>query len=143
MANEVTEINTRANLFKSIYTLINTNKVTGTTVLAGWSADEVVFPCYIINPALASLSSPTKDKTIQDYKFTIEIELWCKSVDLKAKIDEMKDNLQSTMLNNLAYLEGQNLNLTADWFDDSNVESVEFNQVKYHTGGVILSFELL
>ena len=143
MVNEVTESNTRANFFKYIYTLIDNNKVTGTTVLAGFSSDNVTFPCYVINPALVSISGATKGKDIQAYTLKIEIELWCKAVDLKAKIDAMKDNIQNTILTNKTALEAQNLCIAKDWFDDSNVDTLEFDMVKYHTGGVILSFDLI
>lgn len=143
MVNEVTESNTRQNIFKSIYTLINNNKISGSSVLAGFSADEPLFPCYVIQPAQVSIKKATKSSTIQDYEFQIEIELWATSNQLKAKIDEMKDNIQETILNNITTLENQNLDLAEDWYDDSNVETVERDEVKYHTGAVLLSFNLL
>lgn len=143
MVNEVTESSTRQNIFKSIYTLINNNKLSGSSVLAGFSADSPSFPCYVIESAKVSIKKVTKSSTIQDYECQIEIELWATSNQLKAKIDEMKDNIQETILNNITTLENQNLDLAEDWYDDSNVETVERDEVKYHTGAVLLSFNLL
>jgi len=142
MANEVTESTIRTNGFKSIYTIINDNKVSGTTVYGGFPNKNPSFPCYILHPIIASSTNLTYGNTI-DYDLEIEIELWCTADQLKNKIDEMKDNISTTILSNISTLKTQNLLLADDWFDDTNVESPVINEEKFHTGNVMLRFKII
>lgn len=142
MTFKVTESNTRQNTFKTIYTLINDNKISGSHVLAGFSNTNVKFPCYVIQPALVPVINADIQGTSQDFDISIEIELWCTSQQLKAKIDELRDNIFTTLNNNNTYLNDNNLTLAEDWFEDSNVDTVEIDQVKYHTAGIMLRFKL-
>ena len=140
MANEVTEATVRRNSWKSIYNIINDNKVSGTTVYAGYPNKNPSFPAYALHPVSVSSSSASLGD-IQDYDFSVEIELFCIAAkDRKEKIDEMKDNLQSTMLNNLTTLNSQNLGLAEDWFEDNESDSLDINNEKFHYGLVTLYF---
>jgi hypothetical protein len=138
----ISETNTNTDVYKTIYTLINTNKISGSYVYSGFSEKTIAFPCYIINPALVSVRKADYQGASQDYDISIEIELWATGNQLKAKIDEMKGNIRATVLNNLASLRTSGLDLAEEWYDDSNVDTLEMEQVKYHTGAVILSFKL-
>jgi len=142
MANEVTESTIYSNTFKTIYTLINANKVSGTTVYAGFPNNAPSFPLYAIQPA-QTLAESVSYGDENDYDISIEIELWCVASDLKSKIDELKQNVFSTILSNTTSLRNSNLLLASDWFDDTNVASVEFNNEKFHTGAVLIKFKLI
>lgn len=143
MANEVTESTLYTNTFKSIYTLLNTYKVSGTSIYAGNSNEETIsYPNYIINPAQPNPIKQTMQYGINDYDIEIEIELWSEGKSGKVKIDEMKQSVMNLVLLYSPELIAQNLEPAEDWYDDTNVETVEVNRVKYHTGAVLLKFKL-
>jgi hypothetical protein len=141
MANEVTESTLRQNAFKSLWTIIDQYKVTGTKIYPSFPTTNPTFPCYIIKPFDVSVNDETLGHRMT-YSLSVEIELWCKGESLKAKIDEMKDNITTTIVTYVTTLEAQNLTLDDDWSDDTNVETVSINGEKYHTGAVMLKFKL-
>ena len=141
MVNEVTEDTLRQNAFKSVWTIIDAYKISGSTVYAGFPNKTSTFPAYIIQPFRVTSTDITIGHKMQ-YSVECEIELWCVASDLKAKIDAMKDNIQYTIVTYVTTLETQNLTLDDDWFDDTNVETVSLDGVKYHTGAVMLKFKL-
>jgi len=141
MVNELTISTIRTNGFKSIYTILNTNKVSGTTIYAGFPNKNPSFPCYIIQPVLGNGFNVGMDT--QDYNLNIEIEFWCRAEDdRKDKIDEMKDNVMNTIITNQSSLSTQNISLQEGWFNDDMSDTVLINDEKYHTGSITLSLKL-
>lgn len=141
MANEVTESTLHSNSFKSIYTFIDTYKLTGTTVYSGFPNKQGSFPCYVINP----VEIISNDRTIghqHEQAISVEIEMWCVANDKKEKIDAMRDALYTMFITYITTFEAQNITLADDWYDDTNINTVDRNDVKYHTGNVMLRFIL-
>lgn len=146
MANEVTTSTLYTNTFKSIYTLLNTYKVSSTYIYAGNSNEETIkYPNYIINSAEVNPVKQSMKYGINDYDISIEIEMWVKVENGlgKAKIDEMKQSVFNLVNSHYSELSLQNLEPAENWYDETNTETVEFNDVRYHTAAVMLMFKLI
>ena len=100
----------RQNVFATLANLINTNKPSGWTIVSAFPEDEPTFPCIVINPAKIKPVIATLDSNgfiVED--IDVEIEFYALSSQNKAKIDEGRDNVQATLLNNQSVLDTYNL----------------------------------
>ena len=115
----------RQNVFATLANLINTNKPSGWTIVSAFPEDEPTFPCIVINPAKIKPVIATLDSNgfiVED--IDVEIEFYALSSQNKAKIDEGRDNVQATLLNN--------------HFDDSNVDTLITGREKLNTAACII-----
>ena len=89
----VTENTARVEVFQSIFSIINTNKLTGTTVLATFPEKSPTFPCYVLNSPEITNGSLAFDTGSRQIDFTMNIEFFGDARDGMQKIDQMKDNV--------------------------------------------------
>ena len=139
----VTEGTARVDVFQEIFSLINTNKLTGTTVLATFPEKSPTFPCYVINSAEVLNENISMDRTTSNLEFNMDIEFFADARDGMQKIDQMKDNVVSTLrdLTNIASLKTAGISMS-NIEDRSNLQSV-FRNMKINTGRISLTGELL
>ena len=137
----VTLATIRQNVFATIFTIVDDNKPSGWTVLSAYPEDNAIFPCIVINPALIKVSIIGLDASclvVED--IGVEFEFYALSKDNKDKIDQGRDNVQTTLLDKTSTLSDNNLVLNEDPFDDSNTDSFLSGDEKINTGASIASF---
>lgn len=147
---KVTLSTLRANTFKTIFTLIDDNKATGWTVLSAFPEEDAngtlgtsSFPCIVVNPVLPKPTIVTLDTggvIVED--IIQEIEFYSLAKDGKSKIDEGRQNVQNTILDNTSSLDSNNIILKEDPIDDSNSDSFIVGQQKINTAAMILGLQL-
>ena len=139
----VTESTARVEVFQSIYSIINTNKLSGTTVLATFPEKSPTFPCYVLNSPEITNDSLAFDTGSRQIDFTMNIEFFGDARDGMQKIDQMKDNVVASLRDstNVASLKSDKISIMN--IDDDLNDQVEFKEMKLNTGeltvqGVIL-----
>ena len=139
----VTENTARVEVFQSIYSIINTNKLSGTTVLATFPEKSPTFPCYVLNSPEITNDSLAFDTGSRQIDFTMNIEFFGDARDGMQKIDQMKDNVVASLRDstNVASLKTDKISIMN--IDDDLNDQVEFKEMKLNTGeltvqGVIL-----
>jgi|TARA_R100000482_G_C5068777_1_gene120547 Leucine-rich repeat (LRR) protein len=139
----VTENTARVEVFQSIFSIINTNKLSGTTVLATFPEKSPTFPCYVLNSPEITNDSLAFDTGSRQIDFTMNIEFFGDARDGMQKIDQMKDNVVASLRDstNVASLKSDKISIM-NIEDDLN-DQVEFKEMKINTGelsvqGVIL-----
>lgn len=139
----VTESTARVEVFQNIFSLINTNKLASTTVLATFPEKSPTFPCYVINSAEVANLSQALDTDSRELNFTILIDYFGDSRDGMQKIDQMKDNTIGTLRNstNVATLKAANISITS--ITDNGNSQDEFRDMKLNSGSIVVSGVLL
>ena len=139
----VTESTARVEVFQNIYSIINTNKLTGTTVLATFPEKSPTFPCYVIESAQVSNTSLAIDTGSRELNFNLNIFLYGDARDGMQKIDQMKDNVIDSLRDstNVATLKAANISI----FDisDEGVRQDEYLEMKINSGQLTISGVLL
>ena len=139
----VTESTARVEVFQNIYSIINTNKLSGTTVLATFPEKSPTFPCYVIESAQVSNNSLAMDTGSREINFTLNIFLYGDSRDGMQKIDQMKDNVIDSLRDstNIATLKAANISI----FDinDGGSSQEQYLEMKINFGQLIISGVLL
>ena len=127
----VTESTARVEVFQNIFSLINTNKLASTTVLATFPEKSPTFPCYVINSAEVANLSQALDTDSRELNFTL------------LKIDQMKDNTIGTLRDstNRATLKAANISITS--ITDNGNSQDEFRDMKLNSGSIVVSGVLL
>tara|TARA_Y100000004_G_C8861630_1_gene389339 strand:- start:520 stop:948 length:429 start_codon:yes stop_codon:yes gene_type:complete len=139
----VTESTARVEVFQNIFSLINTNKLASTTVLATFPEKSPTFPCYVINSAEVANLSQALDTDSRELNFTILIDYFGDSRDGMQKIDQMKDNTIGTLRDstNRATLKAANISITS--ITDNGNSQDEFREMKLNSGSIVVSGVLL
>lgn len=133
----------RVNVFNTIQTLIDNNKLSTWTVLSAFPESDPVFPCIVVNPAIVKPSIVALDKNCEVIEeIVVEIEYFALAKDGKKKIDEGRDNVMNIFLSNWSTLETYNLLPAEDPFEDSNIDTFIFGREKINTGASILRLQL-
>jgi len=132
----VTESTARVEIFKKFFSIINTNKLSNTTVLATFPEKSPTFPSYVVNPAQVSNTSLAIDTGSREINFTLEIDMYGDARDGTEKIDEMKDNVIDTLRasSNIASFKTDKISIirVEDLGNDQDV----FRDMKLNIGGV-------
>jgi hypothetical protein len=134
----VTASSIRAGAFAALYALINTNKVSGSTILASYPERSPSFPCVIMPMPEAEVPESLTLSEVRQHTFTIEFSVWVTASQGQAKVAELLDNLQSTLESNTSTLTGHKIKFES--FSPSRVDKVEVNEQKLYTAGGIASF---
>ena len=134
----------RADIFNNLATLINNNKLSGWAVLSAFPEENPVFPCIVINPAMVPFNFLTLDRSAKKFNITVELELFAEASEGKEKIDEARDNLQATIINNYSTLKTYGLVLALDNpFVDSAIGMDNYNEHKLNIASVELNMRLV
>jgi hypothetical protein len=128
--------NARANVFETLYDSLTSSLSLG-TVTAAYIDDTPTFPQVVINPASISIKKLSLDRTSKQYDGEIEISIYAKQ---NAQIDSISDEIHSDLNTNEATLKGFGLFLGD--IEDSNEETVFYNQQKVHTKSIRITFQL-
>jgi hypothetical protein len=134
----VTASTIRAGAFAALYALINTNKVSGSSVLASYPEANPSFPCVIMPMPQAEVPEALSLGAARQHTFTVEFSVWVTASQGQAKVAELLDNLQNTLLTNTTTLNGHKIKFES--FDPSRVDKVEVNEQKLYTAGAIATF---
>ena len=139
----VTESTARVEVFQNIFSLINSNKLSNTTVLATFPEKSPTFPCYVINSAEVANLSQALDTDSRELNFTLLIDYFGDSRDGMQKIDQMKDNTIGTLRDstNRATLKAANISITS--ITDNGNSQDEFRDMKLNSGSILVSGVLL
>ena len=139
----VTESTARVEVFQNIYSIINTNKLTGTTVLATFPEKSPTFPCYVIESASVSNSSLAIDTESRELNYDVNLFVYCDARDGMQKIDQMKDNVINSLRDstNIATLKSANISILN--IDDDGVRQDQYNDMKINSGQLTISGVLL
>jgi len=139
----VTESTARVEVFQNIYSIINTNKLSGTSVLATFPEKSPTFPCYVINSAEISNVSQAIDTGSRQLDFSIEISVFGDSRDGMQKIDQLKDNVVDSLRDstNIATLKSANISILN--ITDTGNDQTEFREMKLNSGDMIVEGVLL
>jgi len=81
----------RADIFNNLATLINSNKLTGWTVVSAFPEENPVFPCIVINPARVPFNLLTYTRAAKKFNITVEVELFANSSEGKQAFDNARD----------------------------------------------------
>ena len=134
----------RADIFNNLATLINNNKLSGWAILSAFPEENPVFPCIVINPARVPFNFLTFTRAAKKINITVELELFAEAKDGKEKIDEARDNLQATIINNYSTLKTYGLVFATDnSFVDSEVSMDIYNEHKLNTASIELNLRLI
>ena len=136
----VTASTIRAGAFAALYSLINSNKVSGSTILASYPESNPSFPCVIMPMPQAEVPDALSLDGTRQYRFTVEFSVWATAAQGQgqAKVAELLDNLQNTLTTNTTTLNGHKIKFES--FDPSRVDKVEVNEQKLYTAGAIATF---
>lgn len=135
----VTNATVKVNTFKTIYTLLNSNKPSGWTVLSSFPDSAPVFPCIVIEPAKVSIMSPTFRIDARKYDIEVELAFYVKASDRKEALDAGVDTVREVILNNEATFETNKLVLATDIpFDETNVNTIQVEGIKLHNSFAII-----
>tara|TARA_R100001509_G_C4825109_1_gene201224 strand:+ start:49 stop:477 length:429 start_codon:yes stop_codon:yes gene_type:complete len=139
----VTESTARVEVFQNIYSIINTNKLTGTTVLATFPEKSPTFPCYVLESASISNSSLAIDTGSRELNYDVNLFVYCDARDGMQKIDQMKDNVINSLRDstNIATLKSANISILN--IDDDGVRQDQYNDMKINSGQLTISGVLL
>jgi hypothetical protein len=139
----VTESTARVEVFQNIYSIINTNKLTGTTVLATFPEKSPTFPCYVLESASVSNSSLAIDTGSRELNYDVNLFVYCDARDGMQKIDQMKDNVINSLRDstNIATLKSANISILN--IDDDGVRQDQYNDMKINSGQLTISGVLL
>ena len=139
----VTESTARVEVFQNIFSLINTNKLASTTVLATFPEKSPTFPRYVINSAEVANLSQALDTDSRELNFTLLIDYFGDSRDGMQKIDQMKDNTIGTLRDstNRATLKAANISITS--ITDNGNDQDQFRDMKLNSGSIVVSGVLL
>tara|TARA_Y100000310_G_C20621392_1_gene783497 strand:- start:41 stop:478 length:438 start_codon:yes stop_codon:yes gene_type:complete len=134
----------RENVFNTVTTLIDNNKLSGWTVLSSFPEQNPTFPCVIINPAKITQNIMTINKGVAVYRISVEVELFAAANDGKEKIDQGLDNINNTFFSNASTLKTYNLFLdNAIPIEDLGAGNLVFNQNKLNFGVVAVNMKKL
>ena len=138
----ITEASARQNIFNTLAKLINDNKLTGWTVLAAFPEATPNFPCIIINPVNIKIENLSVDRSKKLISAEVSIDLYAKVKDGKVKIDQARDNIMTTILNNFATL--KQYGLIYDKFDDDGTDTIELrDNININIGIILIIFTKL
>lgn len=123
----ISEATIRADIFKTVWGLINTNKPSGWTVLSAWpeekdnSETELPLPMIIVSPVTIAFEYLCINASgNKEYMGEMIIEIYSKYQDQLSKVDEGRDNIHTTLRTNESTLRDDGLELIK--VNDSNVE---------------------
>jgi len=139
----VTESTARVDVFQEIFNIINSNKLSGWTVLATFPEQTPVFPSIIVHPAEVTNNIRSLDRSERTNMGGVEIELIGKASSGMVKIDEGKDNIIDTLRTaaNISTLETAKIDVVD--IDDLGTTQERFRDLKINTGGLRVNLELL
>jgi len=130
----------RENVFNTISTLIDNNKLSGWTVLSAFPEQNPVFPCIVVNPAKITQSIMTINKGVTSYRITVDVQLFSAANDGKEKIDQGLDNINNTLFSNASTLKTYNLFLDNSIpIEDLGAGNLLFNKNKLNFGIVAIN----
>jgi hypothetical protein len=130
----------RSDTFKAVFDLINNNKPTGWTVTSSFIESKPSFPQIVIDPALVTEKNLSLNKSKKSRLIEMRIGLYALTSQRKEKIDEGRDNINNTILNNLTTL--RNNNLVPVTFGDVDIDTEELSDdTKVHTGEITIEFK--
>lgn len=139
----VTESTARVEVFQEIYSIINTNKLASTTVLATFPEKSPTFPCYVINSAEVSNLSQAMNTGSRQLDFSITINFYGDARDGMQKIDQMKDNVVDSLRDstNVATLKSANISILN--IADNGNDQDQFRDMKINFGEMVVEGVLL
>ncbi len=139
----VTESTARVDVFQEIFNIINSNKLSGWTVLATFPEQTPVFPSIIVHPAEITNNINSFDRSERTNTVGVEIELIAKASDGMVKIDQGKDNIIDTLRNsaNISTLKTAKIDVVD--VDDLGTTQEVFRDLKINTGGLRANLGLL
>jgi hypothetical protein len=132
----ITLANARANIFETLYDSL-TSSLSAGTVTAAFIDDTPTFPQVVINPASISIKKLSLDRVAKQYDGFVEIEIFAKQ---NAQVDSISDEIHSDLNTNESTLKGFGLYLGD--IEDSNEETVFYNNQKIHTKAIKINFQL-
>ena len=139
----VTESTARVEIFQSIYSIINSNKLSGTAGLATFPEKSPTFPCYVINPSNLTNDALALNMSSRESDFSMRIILYGDARDGTKKIDEMKDNIIDTLRNsaNVSSLKTDKISIK-EINDEVSSQSV-YKNMKLNKGSLTIRGVLL
>jgi hypothetical protein len=125
----------RADTYSALRTLIDANKISGSTVVNSFPDSTPSFPCYILPMPEVNLDEPTMDGSTRQYRLEVPMEVYATRAQGQVKIAQMLDNLQATLEgNSIANLKFETLS------SGGPPEKIEVNNDKLYGCGVVLNF---
>lgn len=140
----ISESSIATTCWQRVFELLIQNKPSGWSV-KGSFPDEPDFPCIVVNPVEVSMVAPELTGNVRLYQVSVEIELFCPyytsdgSFKGMKSVDTARDAVRYAFVNNQTYLKNAGLYLSAEPFDDSNVDSFDSNGIRLNTSGIIVS----
>lgn len=139
----VVEPTIRQNIYNTIFTLVNTYKTTGWTVVSSFPEKDPVFPCIVINPAKIEIKYQGMMNSFRLNEAEIMIEVFAKASDRINKIDVIMDNLHDMFATYESTLRSYNLLISEESpIIDSETTRVSFNGQDLNTSAVLVSFQI-
>ena len=109
-AEPVVKATMRANVFNTIATLLNDNKLSGWAVLSAFPEQNPVFPCIVVNPAKGRIRKLVLDGSKTRRLIEVTVEIYTLGSDTgKEESDKGADNVTDTLTTNTATLLTNNL----------------------------------
>lgn len=133
----------RKNIYNSLFTLINTYKPSGWTVLSAFPEKEPVFPCIIINPANITIKYQGMGTSIKVNEADVLIEVFAKTSSRIEAIDTAIDALHNIFTTYESTLRGYRILLSDESpFTDSDTTRVSFDGQELNTSAVSVSLQI-
>lgn len=130
----------RENIFNTVATLLNNNKLSGWTVLSSFPETNPTFPCLVVNPAKIKLKNLSVLQAKNKYDAEVMVNIYTLSKNGKEQSDEGADNVQNTLVSNASTLRTYNLALKEDSINDDDISGIEFNQEIINMRSISVNF---
>lgn len=129
--------NIREQAYAQIYALVNTNKISGSTVTNSFPTKNPSFPCYVLPLSKVTTGQAlTYDGSKYQYNVVAEFEVYALQGQGQVKVAQMLDNLQATF-------EGNSLasnNLLFERLEDDDIDKIEVNNSKLFMSSATVTF---
>jgi hypothetical protein len=135
----VSKATIRENVFNTVTTLIDSNKLSGWTVLSAYPEQNPVFPCVVINPAAITVKGLSLDRTKNRFSAEVICDIYSLAKQGKKKNDQGRDNFQNTISANVTALAQYNLLLPTEAMSDEGSDSIELNGQTLNFGTIVLN----
>ena len=139
----VTQASLRSTIYNSIFTLLNTYKPTGWTVVSSFPEKDPVFPCYVVNPANITIKFQGMGKSIKITEAEILIEVFSKVADRMSVLDTGIDKLHEIFTTYESTLRGYRILLSDESpLTDSETSRVDFGGQELNTSAVAVALQI-
>ena len=137
----------RQNVYDAINTLLVANKPSYTykgtefeyTIVAEYGRQASSFPYIVLNKALIGVELLNIDGSGEDFKISVQLDIFALELHRKKNVDVALDSIQNTFLTNQTSLKDTDgLLLMQEPFDESNTTPFEDNGQVLNTASLII-----